>query len=130
MGTFVISKRFNGEYKFIFATRRGKTIFTSIGCRHKHDCEQMIEAIRHDTHLFTFTKVRSASKYFFRISKGGLVLATSRKYSTELMLQKGIDEIMRYVARAETLDFSENEFAFDDEIEPDTDKAAITEEII
>jgi hypothetical protein len=29
MGTFVISKRFDDRYKFVFTSRKGKTIFTS-----------------------------------------------------------------------------------------------------
>lgn len=115
MGTFLISKRFNGEYKFIFATRRGKTIFTSIGCKYISDSEQIIDAIKSNLLLFAFTKIRTAAgKYFFRLSKDGLVLATSRKYSTELMLQAGIDEIVKYVSHAEILDFSDNEFVFED----------------
>lgn len=115
MGMFVISKRYNGEYKFVFTSRKGKTIFTSISCKQKSDCELMIAAIRDSIELFAFTKnTASSGKYFFRLSKGGLVLATSRKYSTELMLKKGIDEIMKYVSRAEILDFADNEFAFPD----------------
>jgi hypothetical protein len=31
------------------------------------------------------------------------------------MLQKGIDEIINYVHKAEILDFSENEFAFSED---------------
>ncbi len=116
MGTFVISKRYNGDYKFIFASRKGKTIFTSISCKHKSDCQQMISGIRENLGIFGFTKNRNAAgKHFFRLSKGGLVLANSRKYSTELMLQKGIDEITKYLPVAEVLDFSESDFAFDDE---------------
>ena len=116
MGAFVISKRFNGDYKFIFASRKGKTIFTSIGCKQKSDCELMIAAIKHNMDLFAFTKIRTAAgKYYFRLSKDGLVLANSRKYSTELMLKKGVDEIVKYVHMAETLDFSEGDFAFPDE---------------
>jgi uncharacterized protein YegP (UPF0339 family) len=115
MGMFVISKRYNGEFKFVFTSRKGKTIFTSISCKQKSDCELMIEGIRDNISLFTFTKnIASSGKYFFRLSKGGLVLATSRKYSTELMLKKGIDEINKYVSRAETLDFSDNDLVFPD----------------
>jgi len=115
MGMFVISKRYNGEYKFEFTNRKGKTIFTSISCKQKSDCEQIIAGIRDNINLFAFTKNRSASgKYFFRLSKGGLVLATSRKFSTELSIQKGIADIVKYVARAEILDFSENEMVFPD----------------
>lgn len=116
MGTFVISKRFNGEYKFIFASRKGKTIFTSISCKQKQDCERMIAGIKESLPQFAFTRNTATSgKYFFRLSKDGLVLATSRKYTTELLLQKGIDEIKKYVPTAETLDFSDNEFVFPDE---------------
>jgi len=115
MGMFVISKRYNGEYKFVFTSRKGKTIFTSISCKQKSDCEMMIAGIRDNIELFAFTKNSTTSgKYFFRLSKGGLVLATSRKYSTELMLKKGINEILNYVSRAEMLDFSENDFVFPD----------------
>lgn len=120
MSAFVISKRFNGDYKFAFANRKGKTIFTSIACKEKSDCELIIEAIQDDISNFIFTKMRNASgKYFFRISKGGLVLAISRKFSTEPMLLKGIDQIKKYIEVAETLDFSENEPVFEDSEEED-----------
>lgn len=118
MGMFVISKRYNGEYKFVFTSRKGKVIFTSISCKQKSDCELMIAGIKDNLEFFTFTKSSTASgKYFFRLSKGGLVLATSRKYSTELSIKKGINEILKYVPIAETLDFSENESVFPNEDE-------------
>ncbi len=124
MGMFVISKRNNGDYKFVFTSRKGKTIFTSISCKQKSDCEEIIAAIRENISQFTFRKNGTPSgKYFFRLSKDGLVLAISRKYSTELRLQKGIDEIIKYVIAAEILDFSENEFVF-----PDADAVFVEEE--
>ena len=114
MSAFVISKRFNGEYKFTFANRKGKTIFTSFSLKRKSDCELIINALRESFTDFTITRKKKSGKYFFRISKGGLVLANSRKFSTELMLEKGIDQITRYILEAETLDFSENEDVFED----------------
>ena len=116
MSAFVISKRFDGNYKFTFASRKGKTIFTSIPCKKKSDCELMIAAIRDNTSDFTFSRTRNGSgKYSFRLTRNGLVLANSRKFSTEMMLKKGIDQILKYVPTAETLDFSENELIFSDE---------------
>ena len=113
MSAFVISKRDNGNYKFTFASRKGKTIFTSIACREKSDCEKIIETIQNDLESFTFRKARTGSgKYFFRITRGGFVLATSRKFSTELMLQKGIDQFLKYGTEAETLDFSISDDVF------------------
>jgi len=115
MGTFVVSKRFNGDFKFVFTSRKGKVIFTSVGCKSKEVCEVMMEEMKSNIAGFSFTKVKNAGgKNFFRLSKEGCVLANSRKYSTELMLQKGIDEIVKYVSIAEVLDFSEDNLVFPD----------------
>ena len=115
MGMFVISTRAKGDYKFTFTSRKGKTIFTSISHKEKIDCEAMIAAIREDITRFTITKNTTASgKHFFRITKDGLVLATSRKYTTPLLLQKGIDELTRSLRTAEVLDFSDGAFVFPD----------------
>ncbi|NHM06205.1 DUF1508 domain-containing protein [Flavobacterium sp. CYK-4] len=113
MGTFVISKRDNGDYKFIFATRRGKTIFTSISYKQKSDCEKLIGGFQQHFELFAITKIRNAGgKYFFRLSKDGFILANSRKYTTELLMLKGINEIAQHIPAAEVLDFSENDSIF------------------
>ena len=115
MSAFVISKKTDGDYKFTFANRKGKTIFTSMACKQKSDCHMIIAALREDLSAFSFTKKRMGSgKYYFRLSRNGLVLANSRKFSTELMLQKGIAQIQKYLPEAETLDFSETELIFED----------------
>ena len=108
MSAFVISKKPDGDYKFTFANRKGKTIFTSLACKQKADCHLIIAALKEELPAFSFTRKRTGSgKYYFRISRNGLVLASSRKFSTELMIQKGIDQILKYLPEAETLDFSE-----------------------
>lgn len=115
MGMFVISKRDNGDFKFTFNSRRGKTIFTGMACKEKEFCHIMIAEIRENIATLVLTKNKTAAgKYFFRLSKDGLVIATSRKYGSEYAYGKGIDEIMKYVPPADTLDFSENEFVFPD----------------
>ncbi|MFT7164509.1 MAG: hypothetical protein ACI9CZ_001085, partial [Flavobacterium sp.] len=53
-------------------------------------------------------------KFFFRVVVEDVVMATSRKYTTELMVQKGINEIVKYGPEAEILDFSNNDFKFED----------------
>jgi hypothetical protein len=47
-----------------------------------------------------------AGKFYFKIILNDKEVAVSRKYSTQLMLEKGINEILRYGAKAEYLDFS------------------------
>jgi len=115
MGTFVISKRFDDHYKFVFTSRKGKTIFTSPSFELKMECEDSIEAIKANIEKYTYVKARVANgKYFFKMMLEDTVIATSRKYTTPLLLEKGIDEIIRTAVKSDVLDFTMNEFVFPD----------------
>ncbi len=114
MGTFVISKRLNDFYKFEFVSRKGKTIFTSNSYELKFECEEEIEMVKRSAENFNYMKFRtSRGNYFFRIVLHEKSFAVSRKYATELMMQKGIDEIIKYILTSEVLDFSNGEAVFD-----------------
>ncbi|MGC4040496.1 MAG: DUF1508 domain-containing protein [Flavobacterium sp.] len=113
MGTFVISKRLNDFYKYEFVSRKGKTIFTSNSHELRFECEEEIEVLRVSSENFTFMKFKtSRGKYFFKIILEEKSFATSRKYSTELMMQKGIAEIVKYISKSEVLDFSASDDIF------------------
>jgi uncharacterized protein YegP (UPF0339 family) len=115
MGTFVISKRFDDRYKFVFTSRKGKTIFTSPSYELKMECEDNISAIKSNIEKYTYVKSRAANgKYFFKMMMDETVIATSRKYTTPLLLEKGIDEIIRTAVNSDVLDFTMNEFVFPD----------------
>ena len=115
MGAFVISKRFDDRYKFVFTSRKGKTIITSPSFELKMECEEIIEEIKSNLEKYTYVKARAANgKYFFKMMLDDAVMATSRKYTTPLLLQKGIDEINRTAAKSDVLDFSVHEFVFPD----------------
>ncbi|MDX6183884.1 DUF1508 domain-containing protein [Flavobacterium sp. Fl-77] len=117
MGAFVISKRFNDEYKFVFTSRKGKVIFTSLSYELKFECEEDIERFKASIETASFLKFKgSGGKYFFKLMLGSDHFATSRKYTTELLLQKGIKEIVQYGSKAEILDFSSNDSIFEDEM--------------
>jgi hypothetical protein len=119
MGAFVISKRFTGEYKFVYTSRKGKVIFTSRGYLAIGECEQDIEVVRAISTDSCFTRHKTAAgKYYFKLIINEKLLAVSRKYTTELRVAKGINEILMYSGKSETLDFSENTFVFpDDEVQ-------------
>ena len=107
MATFVISKRLNDSYKYELVSRKGKTIFTSNDFELRFECEEEIEFLKRHVEELVFMRFRSGNgKFFFRIILKEKEIAKSRKYSTQLMLQKGIDEVVRYVFEAEVLDFS------------------------
>lgn len=117
MGAFVISKRFNDEYKFVFTSRKGKVIFTSLSYELKFEGEEDIEKFKVNIDQAKFLKFKgSGGKYFFKLMLGEVHFATSRKYTTELLLQKGIKEIVTYGSRSEILDFSSSESIFEDEL--------------
>ena len=107
MGTFVISKRLNGNYKYEFVSRRGKTIFTSNDFELRFECEEEIEKLKVSLERCVFMRFKSSGgKFFFRLILDEHEIAVSRRYTTQLLLQKGIDEIVKYADRAEFLDFS------------------------
>lgn len=116
MGAFVISKRFNDEYKFVFTSRKGKVIFTSLSYELKFECEEAVVRFKEKIDSADFKKFKSSgSKYFFKLVFEDKHFATSRKYSTALMLQKGINEIVKYGVQSEILDFTDNPFPFEEE---------------
>jgi uncharacterized protein YegP (UPF0339 family) len=113
MGTFVITKRQNGYYKYEFTSRKGKTIFVSNDFELRFECEDDIELLRNSIDSVFFMKFRSKSgKLYFKIILREKEIAVSRKYSTQLLLQKGIDEIVRTIFKSEVLDFAKQDFAF------------------
>ncbi len=108
MGIFVISKRLNGFYKFEFVSRKGKTILVSNSYELRFECEDEIEVLKSSLETSEYLKFKSAKgKCFFKLMLNEKVVAVSRKYSTELLLQKGIDELIKYASKSEIIYFSE-----------------------
>src|SRR5690606_15239668 len=113
MATFVISKRLNDTYKYELTSRKGKTIFTSNSFELRFECEEEIVRLQENLDKLVYMKFRSGNgKFFFRIILDEKQIAISRKYTTQLLLQKGIDEIVKYGHLAEILDFSSGEDIF------------------
>ena len=113
MSTFVLTKRSNGAYKFVYTSRKGSAIFTSLSYELKFECEAIIELIKNSIgHLILIKKKSSSGKFYFEVLLHGKMYGTSRKFTTLLLLQKGIDGIMKYVEHAEVLDFSNQAVIF------------------
>ena len=115
MGVFVISKRASDEYKFEFVSRKGKTIFTSANFELRFECEEAIEKFKSSVEAYHFLRFKTAKgKCFFKLMDNDVLFAVSRKYSTELLMQKGINEIVKFASVSEILDFSSGEAIFSD----------------
>lgn len=107
MATFVITKRLNDLYKYELTSRKGKTIFTSNSFELRFECEDQIKYLQNFLEDVIFLKFKSSrGKFYFRLVLENKELAVSRKFSTQLMLEKSINEILKYAPVAEILDFS------------------------
>ncbi len=113
MSTFVITKRSNDNYKFIFTSKKGKIIFISLSYLLKYECEETINLLKKSLEKLILIKKKAANgKFYFEILFGDKIYGTSRKFSTLLMLEKGIDGINKYLEKAEVLDFSNQDKIF------------------
>jgi len=118
MGTFVITKRLNGYYKYEFTSRKGKAIFVSNDFELRFECEEDIEILKNSSEDLFFMKFKSKNgKLYFKIILNEKEIAVSRKYSTQLLMQKGIDEVLRTLHKSEILDFSSQNDIFPPEEE-------------
>jgi hypothetical protein len=107
MGTFVITKRISDMYKYEFVSRKGKPIFISKDFELRFECENEIENLKTKLEDCFFMQFKSTKgKFYFKIVLQEKEIAISRKFSTQLMMQKSINEIIKYGNQAEILDFS------------------------
>ncbi len=113
MGTFVISKRLNGYYKYEFTSRKGKVILLSNDFELRFECEDNIELLKKSVASLFFMKFKSKNgKLYFKIILNDKEIAVSRKYTTQLLMEKGIAEIERTIHNSEVLDFSSQNDVF------------------
>lgn len=111
MGTFAISKKENGLFKFEFNSRKGKTLLTSQSYKDKETCEKDISYLKERIEQVSFLKFKTpAGKFFFKMIYKGHIHGISRKFTTELLLAKGLDEITTKFSSSEVLDFSQEIF--------------------
>ncbi|WP_298392830.1 DUF1508 domain-containing protein [Flavobacterium sp.] len=113
MGTFVITKRVNGYYKYEFTSRKGKTILVSNDFELRFECEDAIEALKKSVESLFFMKFKSKNgKLYFKLILEEKEIAVSRRYTTQLLMEKGIAEIQRSLHKSEILDFSNQDDIF------------------
>lgn len=111
MGTFAISKKENGLLKFEFNSRKGKTLLTSQSYKTKEECEKDILFLKERIENVSFLKFKTpGGKFFFKLIFDGHIHGISRKFTTELLLIKGLEEMKTRFCEAEILDFSQEIF--------------------
>ena len=119
MGTFVISQRLTGLYKYEFTSRKGKTIFTSNDFELRFEAEEEILRLKVMIESVVFMRFRSSrGKFYFKIILDKCEVAKSRQYTTQLLMQK---EWMRYCVLLQFQKFLI--FSSSDEIFPSAERS-------
>ena len=111
MGTLVISIKENNTYKYSYNNYKGNTLFTSNSFKSKAQCFSDINVIKNNFEVLQFVKFKTPSgKFFFKLELNGFILGNSRKFTTTLLIEKGINKNKKNFVNSEVLDFTENIF--------------------
>lgn len=111
MGTLVISKKENDKYKYTYNNRKGNVIFTSNSYLSKAQCLSEINVIKRNFAIVTFVHYKTpAGKLFFKVNVNDHILGVSRKFTTPLLMEKGVNDLRNNFVNSEVLDFTEDVF--------------------
>lgn len=111
MGTLVISKKENNKYKYSYNNRKGNVVFTSNSYLTKAHCLSEINIIKRNFSIIKFVHYKTPSgKMFFKVNVNDHILGVSRKFTTPLLMEKGVNDLKNYFVNSEVLDFTENVF--------------------
>jgi len=118
MGTLVISIKENDRYKYTYNSRKGNVIFTSNSYLSKAQCLSEINLIKRNFSIIKFIQYKTPSgKMFFKLNLNDHILGASRKFTTPLLMEKGMNDLTKNFIHAEVLDFTENIFEALPEVE-------------
>ena len=96
MGTFVITKRANGEFQFNLKAGNGQTILTSEGYSTKAGCSNGIESVRmnsQDDSRFDKKESSSGKPYFNLKASNGQIVGSSEMYESTSARDNGIASV-------------------------------------
>lgn len=96
MGSFVITKRTNGEFQFNLKAGNGQTILASEGYSSKTSCENGIESVRTNSQNDARfdRKTSTNGKHFFNLkASNGQVIGSSEMYESASSRENGIESV-------------------------------------
>jgi uncharacterized protein YegP (UPF0339 family) len=96
MGTFVITKRANGEFQFNLKAGNGQTILSSEGYSTKAACSNGIESVRtnsQDDSRFDKKESSNGKPYFNLKASNGQIIGSSEMYESTSARDNGIASV-------------------------------------
>lgn len=107
MGSFVITKRTNGQFQFNLKAGNGQGILASEGYSSKSGCESGIESVKknsQENERFE-SKTSSNGKHFFNLkASNGQIVGTSEMYESSSARDNGIASVKTNAKDAQIVD--------------------------
>ena len=98
MGSFVISKRKNGEFQFVLKAGNGQVILASEGYSSKAACDNGIESVRKNSQVDTrFDRLEAKNgKFYFNLkATNGQTVGNSEMYESVAARDNGIASVAK-----------------------------------
>lgn len=114
MGTFIITRRHNGELQFNLKALDGQNILTGEGYSAKASCHHAIEAVRKQAqeNRYFERKALPKGKWSFQLkAASGQIIGTSEKFDSQEALEQAIASVMQLAPTARVEDHSQHHSA-------------------
>ncbi|CAM3692827.1 hypothetical protein FSS13T_15070 [Flavobacterium saliperosum S13] len=98
MGSFLITKRTNGEFQFVLKAGNGQVILASEGYTTRAACENGIESVRknsQDDARFDRLESKNGKPYFNLKATNGQIIGNSEMYESEAARENGIESVKK-----------------------------------
>lgn len=98
MGSFLITKRANGEFQFVLKAGNGQVILASEGYTTKAACENGIESVKknsQDDGRFDRLESKNGKPYFNLKASNGQIIGNSEMYESVAARENGIESVMK-----------------------------------
>lgn len=98
MGTFVITKSANGEFRFKLKAGNGEAILSSEGYSSKANCLNGVESVRTNAVIDDRYELKTSAndKYYFNLeASNGQVIGTSEMYESSSGRSGGIESVKK-----------------------------------
>ncbi|KGO90850.1 YegP family protein [Flavobacterium suncheonense] len=98
MGSFLITKRANGEFQFVLKAGNGQVILASEGYTTKAACENGIESVRknsQDDARFDRLESKNGKPYFNLKATNGQIIGNSEMYESVAARENGIESVKK-----------------------------------
>lgn len=104
MGSFLITKRANGEFQFVLKAGNGQVILASEGYTTKAACENGIASVKSNAlseARFDRLESKNGKPYFNLKATNGQIIGSSEMYESVAARENGIESVMKNAPDAE-----------------------------